>query len=244
MVTVVQGKLGSGKSYDCVRMMVRHILAGGAVRTNIFLSIPQIARAFGRRLAPWQYGRISESSDPALIPTGDRRGHGKRRTIVVLDEALNWFESTTAKDDSRRETWGRWLRQSDKLGQDVYFIAQNFDRAAKWIRELAQVCVEMIPFRGMSWLGIPWGRLPMFRNVYSRRVWDVRSKSVLTWSLHKYSSFYWRFYDTAETFGFVGAASAYSLGVAFPVHRSTVPVLVCVFCVLSVWCVAWFTLDY
>lgn len=243
MVVVVQGKLGSGKSYDCVRMMVQHILSGGAVRTNISLSIPQISAAFGRRLAPWQYGTLSERDDPALIPTGDRRGHGKRRTLVVLDEALNWFESSTAKDDTRRESWGRWLRQSDKLGQDVYFIAQNFERAAKWIRELAQVCIEMIPFRGMSWMGIPWGKLPMFRNVYSRRVWDVRSKSVLTWSLHKYSRFYWRFYDTSETFGFQGAASAYSLGVVYPAHVSTAPALACVFCVLLAWGI-WFTLDY
>lgn len=240
MVTVVSGKLGSGKSYDCVRMMVQHILRGGAVRTNIALSVPQIARAFGRRLAPWQYGLVSEKDDPALIPTGDRRGHGKRRTLVVLDEALNWFESTASKDDARRSSWGRWLRQSDKLGQDVFFIAQNFDRAAKWIRELAQVMVEMIPFRGMSWLGIPWGKLPMFRNIYSRRVWDVRSKSVLTWSLHKYSSFWWRFYDTSETYGFEGAASAYSQGVVFPRHRSAAaPALLCAIILLS-WCVLWF----
>lgn len=240
MVTVVQGKLGSGKSYDCVRMMVRHILAGGAVRTNISLSVPQISSAFGRRLAPWQFGRITETDDPASIPAGDRRGHGSRRTLVVLDEALNWFESSSAKDDPRRASWGRWLRQSDKLGQDVFFIAQNFDRAAKWIRELAQVCVEMIPFRGMSWIGIPWGKLPIFRNVYSRRVWDVRSKSVLTWSLHKYSSFYWRFYDTAETFGFDGAASAYSLGVVFPAHRTVVAPVCVLFLLLSVEVLLWF----
>lgn len=240
MVTVVQGKLGSGKSYDCVRMMVEHILRGGAVRTNISLSIPQLSRAFHRRLAPWQYGVLHETDNPASIPTGDRRGRGSRRTLVVLDEALNWFESTASKDDSRRDTWGRWLRQSDKLGQDVFFIAQNFERAAKWIRELAQVCIEMVPFRGMSWLGIPWGRLPGLRNVYSRRVWDVRSKSVLTWSLHHYSSYYWRFYDTSETFGFQGAASAYSLGVCFPRHVSTALPLFLVFIILFLWSVLCF----
>lgn len=241
MVTVVSGKLGSGKSYHMTRLMVQHILRGGAVRSNISLSVPQISERFGRRLAGWQYGVVSENDDPALIPTGDRRGHGSRRTMVVLDEALNWFESTAGRDDDRRASWGRWLRQSDKLGQDVYFIAQNFERAAKWIRELAQCMMEMVPFRGICWLGIPWGRLPCFRNIYSCRVWDVRSKRVLTWGLHRYSSYWWRYYDTAETYGFEGAASAYSLGVVFPRHKTVVPaVCVCGSTIALEGFLAWF----
>lgn len=222
MVTVVQGKLGSGKSYDMVRTMVQHVLRGGAVRTNIRLDYAQIGRHYHRRLSSWQVGTLSEKDDPALIPTGDRRGHGKRRVLVVLDEALNWFESKGGKDDDRRSTWGRWLRQSDKLGQDVFFIAQDFNRAAKWIRELAAQCVEMVPFKGVSWLGIPWGQLPGLRCIYSRRVWDVRTKEVLSWCLHRYSAEYWQFYDTAETFGFEGSANVYEQGVVFPRHRSTV----------------------
>lgn len=219
MVTVVMGKLGSGKSYDMVRTMVEHVLRGGACRTNISLNYKDISKYYRRRLASWQVGQISQESDPALIPTGDRRGQGKRRVLVVLDEALNWFESTGTKDDKRRETWGRWLRQSDKLGQDVYFICQDFSRAAKWIRELAAQCIEMVPFRGISWLGIPWGRLPGLRNIYSRRVWDVRSHEVITWSLRKYSKEYWQFYDTSETYGFEGADSVYSGCVVFPRHK-------------------------
>lgn len=219
MVTVVVGKLGSGKSYDTVRTMVEHIRRGGAVRTNIKLDYRYIGQCLQRSLASWQIGTLDQDTDPATIPIGDRRGRGRRRVLVVLDEALNWFDSSGAKDDPRKASWGRWLRQSDKLGQDVFFIAQNFERAAKWIRELAQQCVDIVGLRGISWLGIPWGRLPGLRNVYARRVVDVRTERVLSWGFRVYSSYYWRFYDTSETFGFDAAESAYSAGIVYPMHR-------------------------
>ena len=56
----------------------------------------------------------------------------------------------------QENSWGEWLRQSDKLGQDVWFVAQNFERAAKWIRELAQVSIEIFPFAGsQDWYDLP-----------------------------------------------------------------------------------------
>lgn len=222
MVTVVQGRLGSGKSFDMCRMMCEHLLKGGAVRTNMLLDFPRLQRDHHRRLASWQYGTLDVSSNPETIPTGDRRGHGRRRVLVVLDEALNWFETDGRGSDPRRETWGRWLRQSDKLGQDVFFVAQDFSRAAKWIRELAALMFEMVPFRNITWMGIPWGRLPFFRSIYARRVWDVRSKSVLSWSLRRYSAYWGRYYDTAALYGFEGADNVYDSGVVFPAHRPIV----------------------
>ena len=213
MVTVISGKLGSGKSYDCVRRVRDHLAAGGCVRTNIALDVHQISKAVGRRLSSLQVGRVSADDDPTLIPTGDRRGHGSRRTIVLLDEALNWFQSTGAgAKDSRKLSWGEWLRQSDKLGQDVWFVAQNFERAAKWIRELAQVSIEIFPLRDLK-IGMVfpvWLLFPPLRNMYCAKYRDVRSGMVVKLDFHRYSSSVWDLYDTSETFGFPGAESAYN----------------------------------
>jgi len=226
MIIVVSGKLGSGKSYETVRMMCDHLIRGGAVRTNISLDYLQISKGLARTLHSWQVGTLSATDDPKLIPTGDHRGsRHQRKTMVVLDEALNWFASKDARSDLNRETWGEWLRQSDKLGQDVYFIAQNFERSAKWIRELAHKMIEIIPLSDVKllWIIPIWWLLPFFRKCYAVNVYDVRSKTRLGLSIHRYSSFYWRFYRTDETYGFVGASSAYSGNIPPPFKLSPLP---------------------
>lgn len=228
MVHVVSGPLGGGKSLDTVREMVFHLCAGGCVATNITLSPVEVGRYMGRRLSSRQYTRLDPTVDPRVIPTGDRRGRGKRRVMVVLDEALNWFQSSASRDSSR-DTWGEWLRQSDKLGQDVYFIAQQFGRAAKWIRELALVNIDIVPLKTITFLHIPLGRIWPLSRTYCRRVVDVRTMRVMRFDFRVYSSRWWRFYDTAETYGFQGAASAYDcLGEVWPAHVPCVwPVLAC-----------------
>ena len=69
MVTVISGKLGSGKSYDCVRRVRDHLAHGGCVRTNIRLDTQQIGRAVGRRLSPRQVGIVSVDAPDALHHT-------------------------------------------------------------------------------------------------------------------------------------------------------------------------------
>lgn len=219
MITIVQGRLGSGKSYYLTQEMLRHLEHGGAVRTNIALRAREYLADIGRRVPISLYGNLSVDSDPREIPTGDLRGHGPRRCMVVLDEALNWFSGGKASDP-RAERWGEWLRQSDKLGQDVYFVAQNFSRAAKWIRDLAQYGIEMIPLRHVHWMGIYWFNWGAFRGVYVIRKWDVRSGYVVSVSVGKYSSLWWRYYDTAETFGFRAVGSAYDGLTVYPRHRA------------------------
>lgn len=222
MITVVSGKVGYGKTLDCVRRVRDHVARGGCVCTNIKLDVAQIGRAVGRRLSKFQIQPLSADSDPATIPTGDRRGKGNRKTIVLLDEALNWFQSSGSGRDPRKLAWSEWLRQSDKLGQDVWFVAQNFERAAKWIRELAAISIEIFPLREIK-IGMVfplWLLFPPFRNMYCAKWRDCRSGMVTKLELHRYSSDVWKLYDTSETFGFVGAASAYDAVRLWPPYKS------------------------
>lgn len=225
MITVVSGKIGSGKSHDCVRLIMRHLANGGCVRTNISLDYKKIGKAVGRRLSPYQIGKLSADDNPSEIPIGDKRGHGKRRTLVVLDEALNWFQSEARSEgDSRKKAWSEWLRQSDKLGQDVWFICQNFDRSAKWIRELAQVSKEIIPCGKVHLFSfVPlWWFFPFIRRSYMVVSRDVRSKQIQGYEFHRYTRRVWDFYDTAETFGFQAASSAYDRLNLWPAYRRPV----------------------
>lgn len=142
---------------------------------------------------------------------------------------------------SRKDTWGAWLRQSDKLGQHVVFIAQNFERAAKWIRELAQVAREVVSIRDFRVLRLPVGRWLGLSSFYFVKSWDVRSSSPLGTEFHRYSPRVWRCYDTAALYGFDASGNAYD-GIAlyprwnpsrFPLFVSVLALLLGVWCVLA-----------
>lgn len=248
MITVVSGTVGFGKTLHMVRLIRAHVASGGCVCTNIRLDAGQLGRSVGRRLSSNQILPLSADDDPALIPTGDRRGHGSRKTFVVLDECLNWFQSTQGAKDPRKLSWSEWLRQSDKLGQDVYFIAQKFERAAKWIRELAAVSIEIFPLRDVK-IGMIfplWLLFPPFRHMYCAKVRDVRSGMVCGLSVHSYSPEIYRLYDTSETFGFVGAASAYDAVRLWPRYKSPlwalgVALLVFALCIVVTGMFLWFS---
>lgn len=213
MITVVSGKIGAGKSYDMTRLICRHIRRGGVVATNMELHRDAIAEYALRPVLDRQLLRIDQDVDPAIIPRGDFRGtRDQRKVIVVLDEALNWFQTSSTKADARKESWSMWLRQSDKLGQQVYFIAQNFERAAKWIRELAQVSRDIYPVKGLKiWNWIPIGLIiPFGSRAYVVAVVDVRAGRLIGYEAHLYSKALYRCYETAALYGFTASRSAYA----------------------------------
>lgn len=214
MITVVSGKLGAGKSYHVCKRTIAHLRAGGVVATNMAIDLDAIRRIYHRRVFDWQLLRVSAESDPRRIPRGDFRGAGRRRVMVVLDEALNWFASAVTASDPRRQTWGEWLRQSDKLGQDVFFIAQDFSRAAKWIRELAQVSADVRNFGQVRLWGMPIGKWLRLGRLYIVVHADVRTKQILGVSTGLIFSDVYRCYRTAELYGFDASDNAYRYNVA------------------------------
>lgn len=224
MITVVSGKLGAGKSYEVCDRTIKHLLKGGVVATNMAVDLDAIRRIYKRRLRDWQLLKVTAESDPRKIPRGDLRGAGRRRVIVVLDEALNWFESAATARDPRRATWGEWLRQSDKLGQDVIFIAQDFARAAKWIRELAQLSDDVRNFGQIRMFGMPVGKWLHLGRVYIVVHADVKTKQILGVSLGYINSTVWDCYKTSELYGFEASDNAY-IGDVAPRYRLPMPPL-------------------
>lgn len=215
MVYVVSGKLGSGKSYHCCRMAIDHLRKGGVVATNMNIDLEAISANYHRSLRPWQLVRVDAQSDPKQIPAGDLRGRGRRRVMVILDEALNWFQSTAgAAKDERKSTWGEWLRQSDKLGQDVYFVAQNFERAAKWIRELAQVALRVVNLGNIHIFRMPIGKWLHLQRLYCVVRMEVGTVSILNINTYLIEPRVWECYVTSELFGFEKPADGYIGSVA------------------------------
>lgn len=215
MIFVVTGKLGACKSLHACRLTIEHLRRGGIVATNMHLNLDKIFYHWVYRVRPGQVLPLDISVDPRLIPRGDFRGTGRRRVMVVLDECLNWFASSESKVDPRKAVWGEWLRQSDKLGQNVYFIAQEFSRAAKWLRELAQVQIDIRNLGQTMLLGMPIGEWLRLQNLYMVIKGDVKCRQVLGWSFALAGPRIWDCYRTAELYGFEASGNAYD-GLCIP----------------------------
>ena len=226
MISVVEGAVGAGKTYWAVDALASHLRRGGIVATNLSLNLQALRRLTGRRLSSRQLLVIDATMCPFDIPRGDLRGTGPRRVLVILDEALNWFPSSRDAQDSGKD-WQVWLRQSDKLGQDVVFIAQRFDRAAKWLRELAQMCVSVRNFGQVRFLGIPVGRVLGLRHVSCWVRYDLTLRQRVGWGIYILNPDVWKCYDTAVLYGFPATSNAYDSDTGlWPPHRvSRVPVV-------------------
>lgn len=220
MIHVVTGKVGAGKSLWVMSQSIQHLVNGGVVASNMTIHLDAVRRIYHRRIAPWQLVHIEATSDPREIPVGDLRGHGRRKVMVVLDECLNWFQSEgkSVSADERKRLWSEWLRQSDKLGQQVFFVAQNFERAAKWIRELAQVAVNICNFGQIRLFGMPVGKWCHMEHLGLAVAWDVASKQRLWTSFVTLTPRVWDCYETAELYGFDAASSAY-LATTWPAYH-------------------------
>lgn len=236
MVYIVSGKLGSGKSFHMCRMAIEHLLKGGVVATNMALDFERIKTNYHRRLSRWQFVRVDAASDPRKIPAGDLRGSGRRRVMVILDEALNWFASSTGAKDERKSTWGEWLRQSDKLGQDVYFIAQNFERAAKWIRELAHVALRITNMGNFAVFRLPVGKWLHLQRIYVVAKYEVSSLMLIGFNTYWIEPKVWQCYATAELFGFEKPEAGYIGTVARPFKLPVWPLVPLVLLLFGILC--------
>lgn len=235
MISVVEGAVGAGKTYYCVKMIADHLRSGGIVASNLSLRLDSLRILTSRRISPRQFLQVNPEVDPRSIPRGDLRGRGSRKVLVVLDEALNWFASSGSKDDPRKASWGEWLRQSDKLGQNVVFIAQRFDRAAKWLRELSQICISVRNLGQLKLLGIPWGKVLRLKRYSVAVKYDLTLQQRVGSEWYSLRPEVWECYDTSVLYGFQASDNAYSSDLGLWPPRKTPKVALLLLSVWSAW---------
>lgn len=215
MVYGVYGALGGGKSYSMVSHALEQLRMGNAVVTNIKLRDEYLGANCidaSKYLFIEDFGTI----DPWTLPEGDRRGSGgKFRVNIIIDEAGEWLDSYMDKKNDFLTKVASWLRQSDKKGQDVFFIVQ-FETllqarlrnvVARWLR-----CYDVSKFK-LPGIGL---RLPpVLRNFIVVSEFDGMAKEVIgrRW-LPKSKSIY-NAYDTAAFYGFSFQSSASSNRLGF-----------------------------
>lgn len=201
MVFAVTGKLGGGKSLTCVHLMLENLRRGNFVTSNIKLK-DEYLKKWEIDASRYTYIEDFATVDPWTLRSGDFRGSGGNcRSMIVIDEAGEWLDSySDARHKGQLADVASWLRQSDKLGQDVYFIVQfenllhNRLRSIVhfWIvcKDCAKIRLPLLPFS-----------LPFISHFVCASYFDGRSKEMSNriWILK--SPLLYNAYDTAAFFG-------------------------------------------
>lgn len=167
MIQLIEGKVGSGKTYFAVRLALAHIAAGGVVYSNIEFvrrGVRQyILGKFGVRFRgdslrslPAMEG-VKEWYRPDVIQWGTR----DCPVLVILDEThLFWNARDYAQTAKTQADMLSFLSQSRKAGVDVIFISQdegNIDRQFRVQAEQLVICRNMgknrVPVFGVALKG-------------------------------------------------------------------------------------------
>lgn len=211
MVYGVVGKLGGGKSFSCVWIMLQKLRQGHGVVSNIRLKDEYLS-SHGINATKYRFIEDFGAIDPWSLPNGSLRGSGgKYRVMICIDEAGEWLDSySDARHKGQLADVASWLRQSDKLGQDVYFIVQFETLLHARLRSIVArwlVCVDFDKFR-FPFVGLPPPKV--LRQFIICSEYDGRS--------HDYLSRYWipknkEVYDAYDTAAFFGQSFASSQSV-------------------------------
>lgn len=205
MVYGVTGRLGGGKSLTCVRIMLDALSRGNYVTSNIRLKDDYLRK---NHINASNYTFLDDFSsvDPWTLRAGDFRGSGgKVRSLIVIDEAGEWLDSyNDARHKGQLSDIASWLRQSDKLGQDVYFIVQFENLLHNRLRSIVHFWVVCQDFAKWNLPLIPL-KIPFLSRFCVASFFDGKKRDCV----NRLWTFKGRWlYDAYDTSAFFGNSSA------------------------------------
>ncbi len=236
MVYAVTGKLGGGKSLTCVHLMLNALRAGHYVTSNIKLK-DEYLKKWSINASRYTFIEDFATVDPWTLRGGDLRGSGGNcRSMIVIDEAGEWLDSySDARHKGQLSDVASWLRQSDKLGQDVYFIVQFENLLHNRLRSIVHFWIICKDLQKIRLPFIPFS-LPILRHFVCASYFDGRSKEMSNrlWILK--SPLLYDAYDTSAFFGnsYLNSATSSTLELTGQNFRNDFIPLRIVFIVLSV----------
>ena len=229
----ITGNLGGGKTLSAVHFAVNAMRQGYFVCTNITLKIDLLVRDYGEYMRSL-YSHFSFDDagfDPFKLPCGSPRGSGgKKRVLIILDEAAEWVDQYSSAKDARIQRFWSWLRHSSKRSQDVFIIVQRPDYLNKvvrilisrwiWVNDLAVYRLPVVKLR------FPFCGGLVMRNIYDRQGNRIGSVSLIS------KAFWGQYYDTAECLNSDGAT--YNVEYQEPVFKDRRPIYFAIAYLISI----------
>ena len=196
MISLVTGKIGSGKTLHCVGKVIRHIAQGGTVYTNIRLNwdaVALVVRQRFRRIPERDQLRYLDLVECESWHQSIEWGSPGCPVLVVLDEIHLFFN---ARDWARTSAIHRpmlsFLSQSRKTDTDVVFIAQVATTLEKQFRVQ---CEWEFYCRNIKDIPVPlFGTLPLNRMLLVQK--DVETDKATRRQIVAYDRGLWKCYDT------------------------------------------------
>lgn len=225
MISLVTGKIGSGKTLHSVGLITSHIAKGGTVYTNVDLVWPELVKwvRIHHRVIPEeaQLNRIDLVDDDSwhkLIAWGT----ADLPVLVVLDEIHLFFN---ARDWQKTQTLHRsmlsFLSQSRKACVDVVFIAQVATTLEKQFRVQ---CEWEFYCRNVKDIVIPiFGKLPFCFMLLVKK--DVETDKAVERRFISYDKSLFPVYDTRAFLDAEMRQAAESANVVPPLKLRKVPLV-------------------
>lgn len=177
MISIIQGTIGSGKSYVSLHKAIRHLEAGGVIALNFDLvdgwqyklADQNLYVRFGlwdrEELADSYYRRCFKigGTDTLYelaekIPSLVKGWASKQRegqALLVIDEAHLYFNS---RDWAKNKEFIKFFSQSRKLKYDILLVAHGIEMIDKQIRFFVELEER---FRNTNKLKIPYTPIPL-----------------------------------------------------------------------------------
>lgn len=196
MISLVTGKIGSGKTLHSLGLIVVHLSKGLTVYTNIALDFDEIAKLVARRyrkiLVPAQLVYVDLVGNPSWqeqIIWGQPGAH----VLCVWDEIHLFFNARDwAKTQKFHASMLSFLSQSRKACVDVIFIAQVSTTLEKQFRVQ---CEWEFYCRNLKDIPIPFfGALPINRMLLVQK--DNESDKAISRKVLPYDRGLYPCYDT------------------------------------------------
>ncbi|MCX8489495.1 MAG: hypothetical protein ORN54_00325 [Cyclobacteriaceae bacterium] len=150
---IVTGKLGSGKTLLCVKLIRDFLISGRRIATNLDLNPEYLLPINNDSADCYRIPDIPNRDDLLKLGLGSTKFADESKFgAIVLDEASGIFNSREWTDKGR-EGLIDFLKHTRKLRWHVYLIVQSIDMLDKQIR--ASFAEHLITCRRLDRAGIP-----------------------------------------------------------------------------------------
>jgi len=207
MLVGVTGIPGAGKSYMCVRLVVKAMFEGKIVVTNFNMKPGWIRKLVNRRYWYWRFVphwgsqrlRVHEAeyaaryhviAEVSELVTLRFSGEGENRAVVVIEEAHTFLNAREWNKEDRKEIVA-WSSKVRHLGVQAFIVTQDLESIDRQVRAKLTYHVKLRNFNHWKVMGIPIWPVPRFLAIWNyptAKAIVKREFFGLTWTKKLYDS--------------------------------------------------------